>query len=147
MTDYYELLGVSSVAPVEEIRAAYRQRASLFHPDRNPGDSEVAKLFCEISHAYDILSDDSRRHAYDAMHGRYGSESLFDSLAADLGAAMEIFGQVAAIFEVSEPKKRSECTTCAGTGEATIELGPLVINRSCPDCEDEKPSTVVGDRP
>lgn len=147
MTDYYELLGVSSVAPVEEIRAAYRQRASLFHPDRNPDDFEVAKLFCEISHAYDVLSDEARRQAYDAMYRRHGSESLFDSLAADLGAAMEIFSQVATLFEVPEPKKRSECTTCAGTGEATIELGPLVINRSCPDCEDEKPSTVTGDRP
>jgi DnaJ-class molecular chaperone len=147
MTDYYELLGVSSVAPAEEIRAAYRQRASLFHPDRNPGDSEVAKLFCEISHAYDVLSDDSRRHAYDAMYRRYGSESLLDALSADLGAAMEIFGQVVALFEVSEPKKRSECTTCAGTGETRIEIGPLVVSRSCPDCEVENPSTVIRDRP
>jgi DnaJ-class molecular chaperone len=123
MADYYELLGVARTASVEEIRAAYRKRASESHPDRHPGDVQVAKKFCEFSQAYEVLMDSAQRRAYDRS------------------------GQVASFFEVPEPKKRSECTTCGGTGESLIEIGPLSFKSSCPDCEAEKPSPVSGDRP
>lgn len=134
MADYYDLLGVSRTASVEEIRAAYRKRASESHPDRHPGDAEIARKFCEFSTAYEALLDPARRRAYDRS-GSGKPESLFESLAADLESALTIFSQVARFFDVPEPKKRSECTTCKGTGEAAIELGPLVFTRSCPDCE------------
>jgi DnaJ-class molecular chaperone len=146
MADYYELLGVPRTASVEEIRAAYRRRASESHPDRHPGDVQVAKKFCEFSQAYEILMDSAQRRAYDRS-GTTKPENLFDSLAADLESALSIFGQVASFFEVPEPKKRSECTTCGGTGESSIEIGPLSFRSSCPDCEAEKPSPVSGDRP
>lgn len=134
MADYYELLGVSRAASVEEIRAAYRKRASEYHPDRHPGDAEVAKKFCEFSQAYEVLTDPARRQAYDRS-GTPKPKSLLDSLADDLESALSIFAQVASFFEVPEPKNRSECTTCKGTGEAVIELGPLTFTQSCPDCE------------
>lgn len=146
MADYYELLGVSSSASVEEIRSAYRKRAGVFHPDRNPGDIEVAKKFCEISRAYDILSDQDQRRKYDVSSGRGKSTSLLDSLAADLESALAVFGQVASFFQAPEPKKRSECVTCKGTGQAVSEFGPFVITHSCSDCEVENHSPVNGDR-
>jgi len=146
MSDYYELLGVSRAASVEEIRAAYRKRASESHPDRHPGDAAVAKKFCEFSKAYEVLMDSARRQTYDRS-GAKNPRTLFDFLADDLESALAVFGQVASLFEVPEPKKRSECTTCGGTGETTIELGPLTFTQSCPDCEAEKPSPVNGDRP
>jgi DnaJ-class molecular chaperone len=147
MADYYELLGVPPTAPVEEVRAAYRKRAGLLHPDRHPGDSDAVKRFCEISNAYDILADPDQRRAYDASCRKKHPESLLDSLSADLESALTIFSQVVSLFDVPEPKKRSECATCNGSGETTLELGLLIITRSCPDCEAEKPSTVAGDRP
>lgn len=146
MADYYDLLGVSSTASVEEIRAAYRKCASAFHPDRHPGDDETAKKFCAISHAYGVISDSEKRRSYDASSGKGKSRSLFDSLSDDLESALAIFGKVASFFEVDEPKKRSECTTCKGTGETALEIGPLVIRGSCPDCEVENTSPVNGDR-
>jgi len=146
MADYYELLGVSRTASIEEIRAAYRKRASESHPDRHPGDAEVAKKFCAFSQAYETLTDQDRRRTYDKSGPSEHPKSLFDSLAEDLESALALFGQVASFFEIPEPKKRRECTTCGGTGETTIELGPLTFTQSCPDCEAEKPSPVNGDR-
>lgn len=148
MADYYELLEVSSTASVEEIRAAYRKRAGIFHPDRNPGNIEIAEKFCEISHAYDILSDQDRRRVYDAARRGGKVESLIDSLVGDLESALAIFSQVSSFFEVPPMKKRSECKTCGGSGEAPFDLlGLITISRSCPDCEEERSSSTAGDRP
>lgn len=146
MADYYDLLGVSSSASIEEIRAAYRKSAGAFHPDRNPGDTEAAKKFCAISRAYDVLSDQEQRRKYDASAGRGKSASLFDALASDLESAITVFSQVATFFQVPEPKKQSECATCNGTGQTVSEFGPFVITHSCSDCEVENPSPVNGDR-
>lgn len=144
MADYYELLGVPPAASVEEIRAAYRKRAGALHPDRHPGDAEVSKKFCEISKAYEIISDPERRLAYDAS-SKGKPKSLIDSLSEDIESALEIFGKVASFFEVQEPKKRSECSTCNSTGEIVSEFGPFVITHSCPDCELENISPVNRD--
>lgn len=146
MADYYELLEVSSTASADEIRAAYRRRAGPFHPDRNPGDVSAAAKFQEITYAYNILSDQNRRRAYDSGRSSGKVENLIDSLVGDLESALAIFSQVSSFFEVPPPKKRSECTTCNGSGEAPLDLGLIVITRSCPDCEEEKSSTVAGDR-
>ena len=63
--DYYEILGISRDAAVEEIKKAYRQLALKFHPDRNPGDKEAEERFKEISEAYGVLIDPDKRKHYD----------------------------------------------------------------------------------
>ncbi len=69
--DYYSLLGVARDAGKDEIKKAYRRLALKYHPDRNkePGAEEKFK---KISEAYAVLSDDSKRRAYDT----YGSSAF-----------------------------------------------------------------------
>jgi len=66
--DYYELLGVARNATAADIKKAYRKLAMKYHPDQNPGDPKAEAAFKEIGEAYEVLSDDQKRAAYD----RYG---------------------------------------------------------------------------
>jgi curved DNA-binding protein CbpA len=67
-TELYDRLGVKYTASAEEIRAAWRERALKYHPDKNPGDTYNAKeTFNRIKEAYDILSDEGKRNNYDKI--------------------------------------------------------------------------------
>ena len=65
--DYYEVLGVAKNASEEDIKKAYRKLAMKYHPDRNQGDGAKAaeEKFKEAKEAYEMLSDASKRQAYD----------------------------------------------------------------------------------
>lgn len=60
--DYYKILGIDKGASKDEIKKAFRKLAHEHHPDKNPSNSEKFK---EISEAYSVLSDDSKRAQYD----------------------------------------------------------------------------------
>ena len=63
--NYYQILGLSRDASVDEIKKAYRRLARQLHPDVNPGDKTAEDKFKDINEAYDILSDVDKRAQYD----------------------------------------------------------------------------------
>ncbi|KRT85605.1 Chaperone, partial [Oryctes borbonicus] len=66
MVDYYRVLEVPRGASTADIKKAYRKLALKWHPDKNPDNmDEATRRFKEISEAYEVLSDDSKRKIYD----------------------------------------------------------------------------------
>ena len=65
--NYYEVLGVSETAPPKDITRAYRKLAREFHPDANPGNASAEDKFKEISAAYDVVGDETKRAEYDEV--------------------------------------------------------------------------------
>ncbi len=63
--DYYEVLGVGRTASADELKKAYRRLARQYHPDVNNGDPAAEEQFKEINEAFEVLSDQDRRAAYD----------------------------------------------------------------------------------
>lgn len=89
--DYYEVLGVSEDSDAKDIKKAYRRVAMKHHPDRNPGDVSAEKKFKEASEAYEVLSDEQKRAAYD----RYGHEGVNAQAGAGGGGGFgDVFGDV-----------------------------------------------------
>ena len=65
--DYYAVLGVSSSATDKELSRAFKKLAKQLHPDANPGNTEAEERFKEVSAAYDVLSDATKRAEYDEV--------------------------------------------------------------------------------
>jgi len=93
--DYYEVLGASRSASVDDIKKAYRKLAMKNHPDRNPGDKEAEERFKEATEAYEVLGDPEKRKIYD----RYGHEGLQSSGYSGPGNYEDIFASFGDIFE------------------------------------------------
>ncbi|KAH1184983.1 hypothetical protein KIL84_012924 [Mauremys mutica] len=73
MGEYYKLLELPQDASDEDIKKAYRKAAMRWHPDKNPETEQYAeRKFKEITEAYEVLSDKSKRDLYD----RYGKDGL-----------------------------------------------------------------------
>lgn len=68
-SNFYDLLGVSKTATVEEIRSQYKRLSLRYHPDKNP---EGADMFKKISRAHEVLSDADKRQLYD----KYGEQGV-----------------------------------------------------------------------
>lgn len=63
--NFYSVLGVPKSATKEEIKSKYRELAKKCHPDLNKDDKNAANKFRELSEAYEVLEDDSKRQMYD----------------------------------------------------------------------------------
>ncbi len=63
--DLYAVLGVEEDADSKTISRAYRNLARQLHPDTHPDDPEAAERFKEVTAAYDVIGDETKRAEYD----------------------------------------------------------------------------------
>ena len=78
MQDHYTALGLTSAATLADIKKAFRQRASQYHPDRNTA-TNAPQLFRAVQTAYEVLSDDEQRKTYDDNRRRGLLDSPIDT--------------------------------------------------------------------
>jgi len=99
--DYYEVLGVSKDASEKEIKDSYRRLAMKYHPDRNANNKEAEAKFKEAKEAYEVLSDDKKRAAYNqfghaASEGGWGPSGGGHGFSGfnNAGGFADIFGDI-----------------------------------------------------
>ena len=78
MTDHYTALSLNSAATLADIKKAFRQKASFWHPDKNTA-LDAAERFRSVQTAYDVLSDADKRQAYDDNRRRNLLDSPIDT--------------------------------------------------------------------
>ena len=68
LPDYYRILEVDPQASKEVIEKAYRALSLKYHPDKNTSQNreDAARKWMEVRKAYEVLSDNAQRAAYDA---------------------------------------------------------------------------------
>lgn len=145
--DYYEVLGVERDVESVELKKAYRRLAMKYHPDRNPDDENAEAKFKEAKEAYEILSDDQKREAYNQFGhagvtpggggGGAGFRDIFDEVFGDIfgnrgggqqrahrGADLRYNLEISleeAVFgttaAIRVPNRR-DCPSCHGSGAA-----------------------------
>jgi molecular chaperone DnaJ len=147
----YDVLGVSKSASQDEIKKAYRKLARKHHPDANAGDKDAEERFKEVQHAYDVLSDEEKRKAYDrfgAQNGRAapgGQNVDFGDVSfGDLG---DLFGGLGGLFGNRGPAGRAQRQPFRGHDiEAEVHLSfedslrgieakiPVDVTTACREC-------------
>ena len=149
MKTLYDTLGVSKSASQDEIKKAYRKLAGKYHPDKNPGDTAAEERFKEVQTAYDVLSDDDKRKAYDrggSSNGRGpagGQNVNFDFGGFDIG---DLLGGIFGGGGASAPRGARRQPVRGADVEAQVQLSfedsltgadvkvPVEITTACHVC-------------
>ncbi|MEM3859708.1 MAG: DnaJ domain-containing protein [Candidatus Micrarchaeaceae archaeon] len=134
MTNYYEILGVDRNASIDDIKKKYRELAKQYHPDVNK-DPEAVNKFKQITEAYEVLVNKSKRAEYDNISStsspfnfdfRFRFKDIFkdiinpkNNLDVDIHLSYTI-SFLESVYGVEskfiEYKYKSKCKSCNGTG-------------------------------
>ena len=130
---YYEVLGVERGADSAAIKSAFRKRAMQYHPDRNQDNPAAEQKFKELGEAYEVLSDEQKRAAYDRFGhaafqngGGMGGGGFARGFAGGAGGAAgfsDIFDEIFGEFMGGRPGGRR-----AGPGRGADLKYNLEIN-------------------
>jgi molecular chaperone DnaJ len=142
--NYYEVLGVEEKASQDDIKKAYRKLAKEYHPDKGGDEAK----FKQISEAYDTLSDDGKRNAYDNRNNNpfggnpFGGGNPFEDMFGGMfggrqtaqhkrGAPDKVIDIDISVFESflgSEKTinygRKVNCNSCNGSGGDKITCNP-----------------------
>ena len=142
---YYKLLDVPPNASAGDIKAKFKKKAVIYHPDRGGDPAKFALL----REAYDVLFDLKKRKFYD-QHCDAGLEHLQETAkprrrAATSSIVMTLplsefytgiekkipYSQTVICLNCAGKGSRStiSCTNCSGTGvaETTYRVGPMIL--------------------
>jgi molecular chaperone DnaJ len=164
--DFYEVLGVSRDADEDEIKRAYRRKASEYHPDVSD-DPDAEEKFKRVKKAKEVLTDEEKRQAYDRMgHERFeqaekrggfdggaggaGGGDPFGGMGGGMGGG---FGDMNDIFEQffggggggrdrNGPRQGADLRTTLDVSleeayEGAAKQMTITRPERCPDCDGE----------
>jgi len=147
MEDYYQILGVSKEATVDQIKKAYRAIAKDTHPDANQNSTDNTDKFKKAAEAYETLSNPKKKEIYDRRgsgnpFGHVGFDNIFSQAfrgsrrkrrrgrGANINVGVQITLEEVMTGARKEFKvyRRSPCKSCSGTG---AENGEMVTCTVC----------------
>lgn len=139
--DPWAILGLQRSATDAEIRSAYRKKAREHHPDRHGGDPDAARMFAEISKAYEAIRSPASRDRWladneSARSHPDGDFPPYPGPAPPRAAPVE--QEITIDFRTSYTGTQQEimipvddvCGVCGGSGSA-----PGYAPRHCTACE------------
>jgi curved DNA-binding protein CbpA len=120
--NHYTILDIGLKASTTQIRKAYRTLALKWHPDKNPDDALAAQeRFKQISAAYEVLSDSTKRREYDLGNDFSGNQTV----SADERYEIGIVADMKKVFSKVEQ-------TLAQMIELAIKNGPRLLWKAAP---------------
>lgn len=93
--NFYTILGISENASGDEIKKAYRALSMKYHPDKNPGKTDVVSKFQQINEAYETLGDETKRAEYNLLNNPFFkrmNERNVNNMYENMEIPMELFG-------------------------------------------------------
>nr|CAL25902.1 CG7387 [Drosophila melanogaster] len=85
---YYKVLGVNRHATIQQIRSAFYALAKRYHPDSTHSEQKL-KHFQELSNAYNILTDETKRLEYDQLGGIKDERAFLEQAGNPLNVGLE----------------------------------------------------------
>jgi len=143
--DYYDVLGLARDAADADVKKAYRRLAMKFHPDRNPEDPSAEAKFKEASEAYEVLSDATKKSAYDQFGHAGVDPNGMGARGAGGGSFSDIFSDVfgdifgggggrSSVARGSDLRYTLELELEKAVGGDTVEIRVPVL-AECEECD------------